>query len=187
MNRTTSRRTLILTAVVAVVAAIAAGVAVAAAPAKQTERAAWRACMTQNGVDFAGDKLPTLETARAALAACGLPWKKKVQTFVSCMRAHGGIASLTTALGGLGTDRLEKAAKQCGLDSDRIRSSLAERADRLATCMRKEGVAVPTATTGLRQALDGLLKTDRQTLADAWKACSSELRLTTLPGLPRGS
>lgn len=184
MSPRTPRRTLILATAIAAVAAIAAGVAVAAAPAKQTERAAWRACMAQHGVDFAGGKVPTLETARVALDACGLPWKKKVQTFVSCMRAHNGIASLTTALSGLGTDRLEKAAKQCGLDPDRIRSSLQQRAERLAACMRSEGVAVPTATTPLRQALDGLLGTDRQTLSDAWKACSGELRL---PGLPQGS
>ena len=143
--------------------------------------------MAQHGVDLTGDNLPTLEMARSALDACGLPWKKKVQTFVSCMRAHGGAASLTTALSGLGTDRLEKAAKQCGLDPDRVRSSLQQRADRLAACMRDEGVAVPKATTGLRQALGALLQTDRQTLSDAWKTCSSELRLTELPGLPRGS
>ncbi len=182
-----SFRTLILATAVAAVAAIAAGVAVAAAPAKQTERAAWRACIAQHGVDFASGNLPTLETARVALDACGLPWKKTVQTFVSCMRAHNGIASLTTALSGLGTDRLEKAAKQCGLDPDRVRSSLQQRAERLAACMRDEGVAVPTAATPLRQALDGLLHADGQTLSNAWKACSGELRLSDLPGLPRGS
>ena len=186
MSTRVPRRTSILAAAVAAVAAIAAGVAVAATPAKQTDRAAWRTCMAQHGVDLSGD-MPTIETTRAALEACGLPWKKKVESFVKCMRAHGGVVSLTAALSGLGTDRLERAAKQCGLDPDRVRSSLQERADRVASCMRSQGVAVPTATTGLRQALGALLLTDRQTLTDAWKACSSELRLTELPGLPRGS
>lgn len=182
MSRTTPRRTLALAVAIAFVAAIAAGVAVAAVPAKQTERAAWRACMAQHGVDLTGDRMPTLETARAAFAACGLPWQKKVRAFVSCMRAHGGVVSLTAALSGLGSDRLERAAKQCGLD---LRSSLRERADRLAGCMRGHGVAVPTATTSLGQALDGLLQTDRQTLSDAWQACRSELRLPRW--LPLGS
>lgn len=185
MKSRSSRRSLFAAvAVVAAVAAVAAGAAIAAAPAKKVERAAWQACMAQHGVDFASGNLPTLETARVALDACGLPWKKKVQTFVSCMRAHNGLAALTTALSGLGADRLEKAAKQCGLDRDRARFSLQQRAERLAACMRDEGVAVPTATTPLRQALDGLLHTDRQTLNDAWKACSSELRL---PAVPQGS
>lgn len=185
MSQKTPRRTLILALTIALVAAVAAGVAAASAPAKQTERAAWRACMTKHGVDLTADTLPTLETARAAFAACGLPWQKKVREFVSCMRAHGGVVSLTAALSGLGTDRLERAAKRCGLDPDGVRSSLQERADRLAGCMRDHGVAVPTAKTSLRQALDGLLHTDRQTLSDAWQDCRSELQL---PGfVPQGS
>lgn len=184
MTSRSSRRTLFVVAVVAAIAAVAAGVAVAAAPGKKVEQAAWRACMERHGVAFQGE-LPARESLQKALAACGLPWQKTVQTFVACVRAHGGGVALTTAVLGLGTDRLERAARQCGLDTDSVRSTVRERTDRLASCMRDHGVAVPTQTTGLRQALGALLQVDGQTLVDAWQSCRGELRLE-LPGLVPG-
>jgi len=183
-NRISTRTLLVIVSVVAI-AAVSAGAALAAEKSGRNDGQVWRDCMARNGVTLKGER-PSLETVRAGLATCGLPWKRKAQAFAACMNDKGVILSSVVAGSGLGTDRLRAAAKECGLDPERVEQFVRERVSATAACMRAKGVAIPTEATNLRQALGALLLTDRQTLADAWEACRGELQVSKLPLLKPG-
>jgi hypothetical protein len=165
-------------AAVIVVAAVAAGSAAAAAPK------GWAACMASHGVSF-DHGVPSLTTAQAALAACGVPAADaRHEAFVSCLREHGIDLGLGAAAAGtgLGTGKLYRALRDCSSDVDRI----ATRLTRFRTCMADHGIVIPTDRGGLLSLGLQLLGNKAKAKA-AWSACHGQIGSMSLPGTLRGS
>jgi hypothetical protein len=180
------KRAGVIGGVVVLIALAVAGIALAAGGKGKDQKAgatAWRDCMAAHGVELTGDR-PSYSTVRRALQACGLPGSKKLQAFASCLSDHGIELPPAGRLPSFSFGDLRSAARECGLDAAKIRSALEQKRtelraslDDFASCMREQGVPVPTQGTSLSSALGSLLLLDRDVLKQAFEECRDELRI----------
>jgi hypothetical protein len=180
------KRVGVIAGVVALIALAVAGIALAAGGKGKDQKAAataWRDCMAAHGVELTRDR-PSYSTVRSALQACGLPGSKKLQAFASCLQKHGIELPAAGQLPSFSFSELRSAARECGLDAAKIRSELEKKRtelraslDDFASCLREQGVPLPTQGSSLQSALGSLLLLDRDVLKRAFEECRDELRI----------